>query len=59
MGTGVCVEDVVMWGFGVGVCFKGCVGSGGGGGLGRRERGKKNRSWGNKVRLETELAWGQ
>ncbi len=38
---GVCVEDVVMWGFGVGVCFKGCVGSGKGGGNWGGGRGER------------------
>ncbi len=49
MGTGVCVEDVVMWDFGVGVVLRAVWGGKGRWMLGRRERGKKNRSWGNKV----------
>jgi len=48
-----------MWGFGVGVCFKGCVGSRGGKGGGNwgGGRGERRIEVGG-VRLETELARG-
>jgi len=47
-----------MWGFGVGVCFKGCMGGGKGGGFLGGGRGERRIEVGG-VRLETELARGR